>query len=59
MVGTSYVAMESNDALNGPLGDDDLMGGVENDILSGGLRARSLCFNSRFPPESNYLFDKR
>ena len=32
----SYAAIESNDTLNCPLGDDDLMGGVENDILSGG-----------------------
>ena len=27
---------EDNDTLNGPLADDDLTGGVENDILSGG-----------------------
>jgi Ca2+-binding RTX toxin-like protein len=45
---------EGNDTLNGGKGDDYLIGGWDNDILSGGFRARSLCFNSRFLPESNY-----
>ena len=45
---------EGNDTLNRAKGDYYVIGGLDNDILSGGLRARSLCFNSRFRPESNY-----
>jgi len=45
---------EGKDILNGGKGDYYLIGGLDNDILSGDLRARSLCFNRRFRPESNY-----